>query len=100
MLDTNQASRFSRLVDRWLTAIREGTHTHDGDERLRRHVEAAHLRKVKVTADEDDKRTLYVIVKGGDGRKIDGCIADVLAFEAWSTMPLVEDYDTLASVPG
>jgi hypothetical protein len=51
-----------------------------------RHVAAAHLKKVKATADEDDFRTLYVIVKGEDGRKIDAAVADVLAFEAASTM--------------
>jgi hypothetical protein len=87
LFDTNQTGRFARAVDRWLTGIREGSHTHDGDPVLTRHVEAAHLKKVRSTADEADSRTLYVVVKGEDGRKIDACVADVLAFEAAMTMP-------------
>jgi hypothetical protein len=86
-LDTNKhVQRFAPAVDRWLTAIKEGTHTHDGDELTSRHVAAAHLKKVKATADDEDFRTLYVIVKGEDGRKIDAAVADILAFEAASTM--------------
>jgi hypothetical protein len=85
--DTNQARRFAPAVDRWLVGIREGTHTHDGDPDLADHVKAAHLRKVHLNAAEDDGRTKYVIVKGEDRRKIDGCIADVLAYEAAMTMP-------------
>lgn len=87
MLDTNQEARFSKATDRWLTANREGTHTHAGDEVLTRHVEAAHLKKVRVKADENDGRTMYVIVKGDDARKIDACVADVLAYQAARTMP-------------
>lgn len=85
--DTNSVVRHARAADRWLTANREGSHTHDGSEVLRRHVEAAHLKKVRVNADEDDERTMYVIVKGDDRRKIDACIADMLAFEAAMSMP-------------
>jgi len=85
--DTNQARRFAPAVDRWRTAIREGTHTHDGDPDLADHVKAAHLKKVQLTAAEDDGRTKYVIVKGEDRRKIDGAVADVLAYEAAMTMP-------------
>lgn len=96
-LDTNQERRFSRAVDRWLTALREGTHTNNGDELLTRHVEAAHLRKLKASADETDGRTLYVIVKGDDGRKIDACIADVLAHEAAAAMPALAPAFDMAS---
>lgn len=85
--DTNQARRFAPAVDRWLVAIREGTHTHDGDPALADHIRAAHLKKVRDADQEDDGRTKYVIVKGEDRRKIDGCIADILAFEAAMTMP-------------
>jgi hypothetical protein len=85
--DTNQARRFAPAVDRWRTAIREGTHTHDGDSVTDDHVKAVHLKKVQVAAAEDDGRTKYVLVKGEDRRKIDAAIADVLAHEAAMTMP-------------
>jgi hypothetical protein len=86
-LDTNQARRFAPAVDRWRTAIREGTHTHDSDPALAEHVKASHLKKVKLTDAEDDGRTRYVIVKGEDRRKIDGAVADILALEAAMSMP-------------
>lgn len=85
--DTNKPSRFAPAVDRWLTAIKEGTHTHDGSNTLKRHVEACHLKKIRAQADDDDGRTMYGLVKGFDGRKIDGAIADVLAYQAAKTMP-------------
>ena len=85
-LDTNQARRMAPAVDRWRTAIAEGTHTHDAHPATSDHVKAAHLRKVNVVADEEDRRTRYVLVKGDDRRKIDGAIADVLAYEAAMTM--------------
>ena len=86
-LDTNQSRRFAPAVDRWLTALREGTHTHDGDRLTGEHVKSAHLRKVAAAEDEADGRTKYVLVKGDDRRRIDGAVADVLAFEAAMTMP-------------
>lgn len=86
-LPTFSETRFARLVDRWLTAIAEGSLSHDGDDRLRAHVLAAHKKKIKPSAEDDDGRTLYVLVKGDDGRKIDGAIAAVLAHEAAMTMP-------------
>jgi hypothetical protein len=85
--DTNSPRRFSTSVDRWLTAIAEGTHTHDGDPATSEHVKAAHRRKVRPGEADDDGRTRYVIVKGEDRRKIDGCITDILALEAAMTMP-------------
>lgn len=84
---TNSAARFAPAVDRWLTAIREGSHTHVDSDALRRHVEAAQLVKVRTNAPEDDGRTMYGITKGADGRKIDAAIADVLGHEAALTMP-------------
>jgi phage terminase large subunit-like protein len=74
-------------VDRFFTAYREGSLSHTGDERLAAHIAAAHLKKVRATAEDDDQRTMYVIVKGDDGRKIDAAIAAVLAYEAAMTMP-------------
>ncbi len=87
MLDTNQPRRWAPLVDRWLVAVREGKHTHDGDALTDAHVKACHLRKVRVNDPDDDGRTMYVIVKGDDGRKIDAAVADVLALAAAQTMP-------------
>lgn len=89
-LDTNQARRFSPAVDRWLTAIREGTHTHDGDDLTGEHVKSAHLRKVRLYDSEDDGRTRYVLIKGEEHRRIDAAVADVLAFEAAMTMPEIK----------
>lgn len=85
--DTNQTRRFAPAVDRWMTAIAEGTHTHDGDEDTTEHVKAAHRRKARPGEAENDGRTKYVLVKGEDRRKIDGAVTDVLAFEAAMTMP-------------
>lgn len=84
--DTNQPRRFSPAVDRWLVAMREGAHTHDGDPLTADHVKACHLRKVRDADLEDDGRTRYVLVKGEDRHRIDLAIADVLAYEAAMTM--------------
>lgn len=85
--DTNQARRFAPAVDRWLTGIATGEHTHDADPTTDRHVKAAHLQRVRLDDDEDDGRTLYVLIKGDDRSQIDGAIADVLAYQAAMTMP-------------
>lgn len=86
--DTNQARRMAPAVDRWLTAIREGVHIHDGDPFTADHVKAAHLKKVRIEDDEDDGRTKFVLIRGEDGRSYDAAIADVLAFEAAMSAPL------------
>lgn len=85
--DTNQARRFAPAVDRWLTGLREGSHTHDADPLTDLHVKAAHLKKVRLADEEDDGRTKYVLIKGDDGGRIDAAVADVLAYEASQTMP-------------
>lgn len=85
-LDTNQTRQFSPVVDRWRTAITEGTHTHDGNPIIAAHVKASHLQKVRNADASDDGRTQYTLIKGPDRRKIDGAIADCLALEAASTM--------------
>lgn len=85
--DTNQPKRFAPAVDRWLTAIGNGTHTHDADPVTDAHVKAAHKKKVRLADHDDDGRTLYVLVKGSDKRRIDGAVTDVLAYEAAMTMP-------------
>lgn len=85
--DTNSDRRMGPAVDRWLTAIGEGTYSHDGDLTTDEHVKAAHTRKARATAPDDDDRTLYTLVKGDDGGKIDAAVADVLALQAAMTMP-------------
>ncbi len=86
-LDTNQERRFGPACDRWLTMVREGSHTHDGDELASRHVKAAHLRATGTRDPDNDQRVLQVMVKGEDRQRIDGAVADVLALEAAMTMP-------------
>jgi hypothetical protein len=82
LFDTNQARRIAPAVDRWLTGIREGTHTHDGDPFTADHVKGAHLQKVRLEDDDNDGRTKYRLIRGEDGRSYDAAIADVLAYEA------------------
>ena len=97
LFDTMQHAKFARAVDRFITALAEGTMQHCGDDELTAHVLAAVRKRVKASADEDDKRALFVLVKPDDGRKIDGSIAAVLAHEAAMTMPAgnsrVSEYD-------
>ena len=83
--DVNQETRFAPVIDRWRTAIRNGEAPHDGDPACRDHALAARLKKTRVNAADDAAR--YVIEKPGDGRKIDGAVADALALEAAMTMP-------------
>jgi hypothetical protein len=91
--DTNQDGRMAPAVDRWLTGIVEGAHTHDAEQTTTDHVLNAHRRKARANAPEDDKRTLFVLVKGDDGGKIDAAVADVLAYEAALTMPVWQPAD-------
>ena len=86
--DTNQPKRMAPAVDRWRTAIAEGTHTHDGNATTAAHVKAAHLKKVHLADGEEDD-TQYVVVKGADKRPIDDAIADILAYDAAMTMPVL-----------
>lgn len=85
--DTNSDRRMGPAVDRWLTGISVGTHTHDGHQTTTDHVRNAHKRKTRVNADDHDNRTLYTLTKGDDAGKIDAAVADVLALEAAMTMP-------------
>jgi hypothetical protein len=87
LFDTFQSSKFARVVSRFVTDVSDGALTHCGDERLTDHVLAAVKRRVRVNGDDTDNRTLYVIDKPDDGRKIDGCVAAMLAYEAAMTMP-------------
>jgi hypothetical protein len=89
-LETAQPRRYAPAVDRWLTALREGAHPHDGDDVTAASVRATHLRKVRVNDPDDDSRTLYVLTPGGSG-SIAAAAADVLALDAAATMPQVHD---------
>lgn len=95
VLDTNQSTKFAPAVDRWIVAINEGSHTHDGDPDTSDHVKAAHLKQVRLADDPADGRTRYVLIKGEDRRKIDGAVADVLAYEAAKTMSPPKDKEPL-----
>ncbi len=85
--DTNQDRRMAPAVDRWLTAITLGSHTHDDDPTTNDHVRNAQKRKSKARDLDDDNRTLYTLTKPDGGGKIDAAVADVLAHEAALTMP-------------
>lgn len=87
MFDTNQPTRFAPAVERWRTGIDTGAHTHSGDEHVTRHVLSAALRKVHLKQDDEDGRTRFVLIKSSGGERIDGAVADVLAYEAAMTMP-------------
>lgn len=84
--DTFVTTRMAPAVDRWRSAIREGTTTHDDDPLTASHVKHAQLKKVHLHQDGEDGRTKYVLEKGEDGFGLDAAIADVLAYEAAMTM--------------
>lgn len=85
LLDTNQERRFAPACDRFATAVREDTLTHDGKPGLTAHLAASLKRQVRVKDDTDDGRTKFVIVKA-DTRKIDRAVGAILAHEAAMTM--------------
>lgn len=97
--ETNRTTVMARACDRYLTALVEGSSTHDGDPDTTRHVLAMAKKKVRVTDDDGDGRTRYVFVKM-DTRKIDAGIADVLALEAAMTMPAASKPASEAVVHG
>lgn len=88
--DTNSTKRFAPACGRFATEVREGLITHDGREGLTAHLAACGRKNVRLTADEDDGRTLFVVIKA-DTRKIDRAVAAILAREAAAVMPPLED---------
>lgn len=93
LLDTNQPRRFAPACDRFSTAVREGSITHDGSELLTRHVLNMARKNVRLNEpDLEDGRVRFVFVKGGTG-KIDAGIGATLALEAAMTMPAPVDYE-------
>lgn len=87
-LQTNSTSRYAPICDRFATAVREGSLSHDGKEGLRLHLAACARKRVRAGDDPDDMRSRFVVVKA-DTRKIDRAVGATLAFEAAMTMPEV-----------
>lgn len=85
-LDTNSGRRFAPICDRFATAVREGSLSHDGDLILRAHLSATSRKTVRANADAADGRTQFVIVKK-DHRKIDAAVAACLALYGAEVMP-------------
>jgi hypothetical protein len=77
-LPTNSVRRMPEVVDRFRSALEEGSITHSGDPDLRRHVLNARLRKV---GRDEDGRGRYTLEKAGPGRLIDAAVASMLAYE-------------------
>lgn len=84
--DTQQPSKFALACDRFATATREASLTHDAGAELTEHLAGSARKTVRVHVDEDDGRTRFVIVKA-DVRKIDAAVAGILAYDAAMTMP-------------
>lgn len=85
--DTNSARVMAPMFDRWRTAVARGLAPHDGDSVVSDHVKAMHAATPRNGRPDDDGRIPVVPVKGDDRRKIDGGLADILAYEAAMTMP-------------
>jgi hypothetical protein len=77
---TNQYRRFEKACDRFLTAVGEGTLSHDGDPDLARHV--ANARIVPVNPRKPDAGVVLVKESPNSPLRIDACVAAVLAGEA------------------
>jgi hypothetical protein len=89
--DTNSARKMAPAFDRWRTAVGNGQAPHDGDPTVTAHVLAMHMAHPRGAQVGDDGRIPLVPVKGDDKRKIDGGLADILAYEAAMTMPELVD---------
>jgi hypothetical protein len=90
-VDTNQARVMAPIFERWRTAVARGAHTHDGDPVVSDHVKALHQGHPRNAQPDEDGRVPVVPIKGDDKRKIDGGLADMLAYEAAMTMPELPD---------
>lgn len=85
--DTNSARVMGPAFDRWKTAVGNGNAPHDGDPVVSEHVKSMHQAHPRNAPPGEDGRIPLVPVKGDDRRKIDGGLADILAYEAAMTMP-------------
>lgn len=88
--DTNSARLMSPAFDRWKTAVANGTAPHDGDEVVTAHVLSMHQVHPRNATPDEDGRLPLVPAKGEDKAKIDGGLADILAYDAAMTMPEAE----------
>lgn len=98
-MPTNVEQRMDRIIHRFITAWAKGKGdlTHDGSEKLARHMKNAVLVKgsKKKARDEDDPESTHyrklakrsVGVTDDEEAKIDATVATVLALEAAMTMP-------------
>jgi hypothetical protein len=86
MLDTNSTRRFAPECDRFATGIRERSFTHDRNAALRAALAACSKKRVRLSDDEEDGRSKFVVEKA-DARKIDDAVAAILAAGAAATMP-------------
>lgn len=87
---TNQEQRMDKALHRFLVGVRTGELSHDGDERLARHVKNAVLSNGgrKKTRDPDDPNSDFYRKIGKRGSlKIDVAVAAVLAYDAAMTLP-------------
>lgn len=85
--DTNSVRVIVPIFDRWRSAIARGNAPHDGDPIVTAHVKALHMGPPRDAQRLEDGRTPIVPKKGDDKRKIDGALADMLAYDAAMTMP-------------
>lgn len=88
--DTNSVRVIVPIFDRWRSAVRRGNAPHDGDPVVTEHVKALHAGAPRDGQRLDDGRVPVVPKKGDDKRKIDGALADMLAYDAAMTMPEAE----------
>ena len=86
---TNVETRMDKAIERFSTAFAGDGITHDGNERLSRHMKNAVVvkgsRKRPRPGEEDNLTTHYLkLAKRGDGLWIDAAVASILAYEARS----------------
>lgn len=81
---TNQRKRMTAALESFDTAIREGTLSHDGDERLARHI--GNARRHDLPQRDEEGRQMWLIKKErpDSPKKIDLAMAAVLSWEARS----------------
>ncbi len=80
----NSPTRAAELVDRFRSAVADGSVHHNGDPDLRRHMLNARLRKI---GRDESGLGRYAIAKAGPGRLIDAAAAALLALEAQALAP-------------
>lgn len=79
---TNQRRKMSAALEGFVTAIREGTLSHDGDKRMARHL--GNARKKELPERDEQGKALWLIQKdrSDSPHKIDLAMAAILSWEA------------------